>query len=163
MEMLKLIFQKKICITLTYLISRWHCCYFKHPVCGHVRLHPALVAVHRPGVGTAPEWAVCPIWPLGRWQLLPADQDPGGLLLLRERPPRAPPRPRPVLCGDGPRHDWCHIVSKRSQYDWCHIVSKGSQYDWDESQYYWYHIQQVEGLQYNWCHSIFLILILIID
>lgn len=86
--------------------------YFQHPVCWHVWLHPALLPVYGPGAGTASKWTVCPFWPLGRWQLLSEDQDPGWLLLLRERSPWAPPGPRPVLCGDGTRHDWCYIVSR---------------------------------------------------
>lgn len=41
---------------------------------------------------------------------LPPDQDPGGLLLLRVRPARAPPGPRALLRGDGPEHDQDHQV-----------------------------------------------------
>lgn len=59
-----------------------------------------------------PLWTFLISWSFLTGKPLPADQDPGGLLLLCVRAAGGQGRPRPLLCGDGPGHDRGHLVSR---------------------------------------------------
>ena len=84
---------------------------FQHCVCGYLRFHGSLLAVHSSGTREDAERVVCPLRQPGRREPLPADQDSRRLLLLRIGTTGSQSRSCAVCRRHGTGHDRGYRVS----------------------------------------------------